>query len=64
MEQDNQSPELTISDLKNLKNILEATIRRGVYEPAEIAGVGTVYNRLVKFLSAIEAQNAENETQG
>jgi len=59
-----QQPELTINDLKNLKSVLEAAIRRSAFEPSEIAGVGNVYNKLDKFLSHIESQTPAQETQG
>lgn len=64
MEQENQSPELTITDLTNLKSIIEVAVKRGTFDASEIAAVGTTFNRLNKFLTQISEQKEKVETQG
>lgn len=64
MEQETKAPELTITDLANLKSIIEVAVKRGVFDASEIAAVGTTFNRLNKFLIQISEQKEQNETQG
>jgi hypothetical protein len=47
------SPELTIIDLQNLRQIIDLAARRGAFQAAEMTAVGTVFNKLDSFLSAI-----------
>jgi hypothetical protein len=51
-------PELTISDLNNLKAIVETAIARGTFRAEEITAVGTVYDKVNAFLTAIAASKS------
>ena len=48
--------ELTVSDLSNLKQIIDVASSRGAFKPNEMTVVGTVYNKLETFLNAVAAQ--------
>jgi hypothetical protein len=52
-EQAPAQPELTITDLQNIRAIIDAASRRGAFGAAELAGVGTTFNRLDAFLNAV-----------
>lgn len=59
-EQEQKSPELTVTDLQNLRAIIDIAATRGAFKAAEMAGVGAVFNKLDKFLNAVvPAQAAE-----
>jgi hypothetical protein len=59
-EQEQKSPELTVTDLQNLRAIIDIAATRGAFKAAEMAGVGAVFNKLDKFLTAVvPAQAAE-----
>ena len=51
-----QAPELTISDLQNIRAILEVSARRGAYAANEMEAVGGTFNKLTKFLDAVAPQ--------
>jgi len=63
---------ITIADLDTVKNIINLAATRGAFRGEELSMVGTVYDKLVAFLSAVieqaKAQEANNavagETQG
>ncbi len=55
------SPELTVSDLNNLKQIVEAAVRRGAFGAAELSSVGAAYDRLNNFLTALAKQTPDNK---
>ena len=55
MEQENELKEKTTKEvdiilLKDLKNILDVTILRGVLRPSELTPVGKIYDSLVEIL--------------
>ncbi|NBO99400.1 MAG: hypothetical protein EBU90_04635 [Proteobacteria bacterium] len=52
-------PELTITDLINLRTIIDVAVKRGVFGAGEVAGVGTVYNRLDSFITAVTPAKSE-----
>ena len=54
-----QAPELTITDLANLRAIIDMAVRRGAFSAAEASGVGTAFDRLNAFLTAVAPQKAE-----
>ena len=59
-EREQKSPELTVTDLQNLRAIIDIAATRGAFKAAEMAGVGAVFNKLDKFLIAVvPAQAAE-----
>ena len=48
--------ELTITDLNALKQIIDVASQRGAFKPNEMMTVGSTYNKLETFLSAVAAQ--------
>jgi hypothetical protein len=54
-----QSPDLTITDLQNLRAIIDVASTRGAFKAAEMAAVGTVFNKLDAFLNAVAAQQTQ-----
>lgn len=46
-------PELSINDLLQVRALLEAVVRRGVFQANELSTVGTIYDRLNNFLNAV-----------
>lgn len=54
-----EHPELTITDLQNLKSIVEVAVRRGVFAASEISSVGTVYDKVNAFLNAVSSKNEQ-----
>jgi len=55
-------PELTVTDLQNLKAIIDAASRRGAFGAGEMAAVGSVYNKLDSFLQAVAPQQQQEES--
>ena len=51
-----QPVELTVSDLNNLKQIIDVASSRGAFKPNEMTIVGTTYSKLETFLTAVAAQ--------
>ena len=47
------APELNISDLQNLKSIVELATRRGAFAASELSSVGGVFDRLSNFLNSV-----------
>lgn len=50
------TPELTVNDLNNIKQVLEAAVRRGAFQAGELSSVGAAYDKLSTFLQAIANQ--------
>jgi hypothetical protein len=48
--------DLTIQDLATMKGIIDLASERSAFKAAEMAAVGTVYNKLAAFLKAVELQ--------
>lgn len=62
MEQSPQSPEapsLALADLVLLLNLIRVTSERGAIKAEELSAVGTVYDKLLKFLEASGAINTQ-----
>lgn len=60
-----QQPQLSISDLQNLRSVVDLAVRRGAFGAAEASSVGAVFDRLNTFLEALTPQQPqENETAG
>jgi hypothetical protein len=58
------NPDLSITDLQNLRAIIDVASTRGAFKAAEMAAVGTVFNKLDAFLNAVAAQaNANTAAQ-
>jgi len=48
-----QAPELNISDLQNIRAIIDTAVRRGAFGAGEASAVGAVFDRLNTFLNAV-----------
>jgi hypothetical protein len=46
-------PELNITDLQNIRAIIDTAVRRGAFGAAEASSVGAVFDRLNTFLNAV-----------
>ncbi len=57
----NPSPEITLQDLQLMKQIIDICSTRGAFKPAEMATVGSVYNKLDSFLQAVADQQKAAE---
>lgn len=56
--------ELTIQDLVAVKSIIDVASQRGSFKPNEMVAVGTVYNKLEKFLTLAQKQSQPAAQQG
>lgn len=60
-QQAQQGPDLTVSDLIALKNIIDVASSRGAFKPNEMTVVGQTYTKLEEFLQAVQkSQGAQN----
>jgi uncharacterized protein YfkK (UPF0435 family) len=50
------APEINLQDLQILKQIIDLCSSRNAFKPNEMAAVGTVYNKLDVFLTAVAEQ--------
>lgn len=48
--------ELTVSDLANIRQIIDIATSRGAFKANEMTQIGPVYDKLDKFLNHIAAQ--------
>lgn len=53
-----QAPDLNISDLMAVKNIIEVATSRGAFKAAELEAVGKSFNKLNSFLEAVSKKEA------
>jgi hypothetical protein len=60
-EQEAASPELTVSDLNMLKQVIDVATQRGAFKANELVQVGTVYNKLETFLNAVASQQPQSK---
>lgn len=51
-------PDLNISDLVALKNIIEVASTRGAFKATELEAVGKVFNKLNAFLESVSKKEA------
>jgi hypothetical protein len=51
-------PELTISDLQNIRSIIEVASKRGAFGAGEMSAIGSVFDKLSTFLAAVAPQQA------
>ena len=61
----NEQPDpnaLSIGDLKGLMSIIDVASTRGAFKAAELAGVGTLFNKLNTFLVNVEKQPGAQPT--
>jgi hypothetical protein len=54
-----EQPSLSLSDLVLLLNLIRAATERGAIKADELSSVGSVYDRLFKFLEASGAINKQ-----
>ena len=59
VEQETASPELTVNDLSAIKQIIDVASQRGAFKPNEMVSVGTIYNKLDTFLTAVATQQSK-----
>lgn len=50
------TPELSITDLQNLRKIIDTSVQRGAFAAHEFSAIGAVYDRLNSFLNAVAPQ--------
>jgi hypothetical protein len=53
-----QAPDLSVQDLTAMKTIIDVASNRGAFKPNEMTTIGTVYDKLEKFLKAVADQQA------
>ena len=53
------APELTITDLVNLRSILDVAVRRGAFGASEVSAIGAAFDRLNTFLNAVSPPKTE-----
>lgn len=53
---------ITITDLIAIRNTINLAAERGAFKAEEMLDVGTVYTKLNKFLEAVIAQAAAQES--
>jgi hypothetical protein len=53
-----ETADLSINDLAALKQIIDVASARGAFRPNEMVPVGTIYNKLEKFLDAAQKDSA------
>lgn len=56
------SPELSINDLVQVRMIIDVASSRGAFKPEEMVVVGTTYTKLKKFIESV-AKPAQEGTQ-
>lgn len=65
-----ETNQLTITDLDDLRNVIELACSRGAFQASEMQDVGTLYNKLNQFVdhlmtqAQIQAQSESTITQG
>ncbi len=52
------APDLNISDLLTVKNIIEVATSRGAFKAAELEAVGKTFNKLNNFLESVSKKEA------
>lgn len=55
-EQQPTPAELNITDLQNLRSVVDVAVKRGAFSASEASAVGSVYDKLNGFLNAVAAQ--------
>lgn len=59
--QEKAQPELSLTDLQNIRTIIDIASKRGAFHAAEMTAVGGTFDRLNTFLNSVAAQNTENQ---
>jgi hypothetical protein len=55
------APELTITDLINVRSVIDVAVRRGAFGASEISAVGASFDKLNTFLNAVAPAKAEEQ---
>ena len=55
------TPELTVTDLINLRSIIDVAVRRGVFAANELSAVGATYDKLNAFLNVVAPPKPEEQ---
>lgn len=53
MSEEQKGPDLTVTDLQNIRAIIDIAATRGAFKAAEMSAVGSVFNKLDTFLNAV-----------
>ena len=56
------NPELTITDLVNIRSIVDVAVRRGAFGATEASAVGAAFDKLNIFLNAVAPAKAEEQS--
>jgi hypothetical protein len=65
MENNTSQPQITITDLVTIKDLIDLSCTRGAFRAAEMTSVGEVYDKLNSFLSSVLASaQPEADTTG
>lgn len=55
------APELTITDLINIRSVVDVAVRRGAFGASEASAVGATFDRLNTFLNAVAPAKTEEQ---
>ena len=56
-----KQPELTVTDLINLRSIIDVAVRRGVFAANELSAIGANYDKLNAFVNAVTPPKSEDQ---
>lgn len=56
-----QAADLTVTDLNNLRSIVDVAVRRGAFGANEVSAVGATFDRLNNFLNSLAQQQPAEE---
>lgn len=59
-----ENSQITITDLANLRDIIDVAASRGAFRADEFNNVGDIYSRLNNFLKSFEAQGSQTPADG
>lgn len=57
-ENKNSSPELSLSDLNQIRMVLDLAFRRGAFLAGEATSVGAIFDKLNNFLNSVPPNNS------
>jgi hypothetical protein len=55
------TPELTITDLINIRAVVDVAVRRGAFGATEASAVGAAFDKLNTFLNAVAPAKTEEQ---
>lgn len=59
-----ETPTINITDLQNILKIIDAAAGRGAFRGDELSAVGSVRDKLAKFLDALPKKEADQSAEG